>query len=60
MNKKKLKFHILIEFQSLKGLGMSFRVSAKPDIETNADYRVPSTKTVSLILQWLQSTMSQA
>ncbi|XP_031623221.1 trehalose-phosphate phosphatase B-like isoform X2 [Contarinia nasturtii] len=44
---------------ALKGAGLSFRVSSRPEIETNADYRVPSTKTISLILQWLQDTMNQ-
>lgn len=45
--------------QSLKGASLSFRVSSHPEIETNADYRVPSTKTISLILQWLQDTLNQ-
>lgn len=45
--------------QALKGAGLSFRVSSRPEIETNADYRVPSTKTISLILQWLQDNMNQ-
>lgn len=50
---------IFFQWQALKGDGLSFRVSSRPEIETYADYRVPSTKTVSLILQWLQDTMNQ-
>lgn len=54
-NEKLTRFFLL---QALKGAGMSFRVSAKPDIETHADYRVPSMKTITWILQWLQQTMT--
>ncbi|XP_055298974.1 uncharacterized protein LOC129566773 isoform X2 [Sitodiplosis mosellana] len=45
--------------KALKGDGLSFRVSKRSEIETYADYRVPSTKTISLILQWLQDNMNQ-
>jgi len=43
--------------RSLKGKGISFRVSPNPEIETNADFRVPSTKTVSLLLQWIEDNV---
>ncbi|KAG4080618.1 hypothetical protein HA402_006219 [Bradysia odoriphaga] len=39
--------------KALKGKGMTFRVSASAQIKTYADYRVPSTKTVSYLLQWI-------
>lgn len=39
--------------QALKDKGMTFRVSDSPTIKTYADFRVPSTKTISHILQWL-------
>lgn len=39
--------------KSLKGRGISFRVESLPDIHTYADFRLPSTKTVSFMLQWL-------
>lgn len=44
--------------RALKGIGRTFRVTHnKPNIETNADFCVPSTKTVSLILEWLQTNL---
>lgn len=43
--------------RALKGKGLSFRVSANPEIETHADFRVPSTKTVSLLLQWIEDNV---
>lgn len=49
----------MLKIQALKGTGLSFRVSSRPEIETNADYRVPSTKTVAHILQWIQDSMNQ-
>lgn len=45
--------------QALKGIGRTFRVTHnKPNIETYADFCVPSTETVPLILQWLQKMLS--
>lgn len=45
--------------QALKGIGRTYRVTHdKPNIETNADFCVPSTKTVPLILQSLQTILS--
>lgn len=43
--------------RALKGKGMSFRVSKNPEIETYADYRMPSTKSVSMLLQWLEENV---
>lgn len=47
--------------EALKGIGRSFRVTHdNPYVlkQTNADFCVPSTKTVSLILKWLQTRLS--
>lgn len=43
--------------RALKGKGISFRVAKNPDIETHADYRVPSTQSVSMLLQWLEDNV---
>lgn len=40
--------------RALKGVGLTFRISSLPEIETNADYRIPSTEFVTAILQWIQ------
>lgn len=52
------EFDSNLHLQALKGTGMSFRVSSNPDIETHADFRVPTMKSITSILQWLQHTMS--
>lgn len=49
---------ILIQIQAIKGKGISFRVSAQSDIQTNADYRVPSTKEIANILTWIVKRMT--
>jgi len=41
----------------LKGIGMSFRVETERDLKTYADFLLPSTKTVSYILEWLVDRM---
>lgn len=44
--------------QELKGMGLSFRVTHDtPNVRTYADYSVPSTETVPLILQTLQKIL---
>lgn len=55
-HRNEINWHL--HLQALKGAGMSFRVSSNPDIETHADFRVPSMKSITSILQWLQRTMS--
>ncbi|XP_037902817.1 probable trehalose-phosphate phosphatase 2 isoform X2 [Hermetia illucens] len=37
-----------------KGVGKSFRVSTDGEIQTNAEFRLPSTKEVTLLLKWIE------
>jgi len=41
--------------KSLKGDAISFRISKLLQVETAADYLLPSTNAVSYLLQWLES-----
>lgn len=43
--------------RSLQGVGRSFRVSANAALETYADYRLPSTKEVSQLLEWIEKAL---
>lgn len=37
----------------LQGSGISFRVTSNSNIETNATYKIPSTESVTKLLQWV-------
>lgn len=54
--KVKIEYVIYYFLQALKdvGAGLTFRIATSPEIQTNADYRIPSTKYVTAILQWIQ------
>lgn len=43
--------------KALKGKAITFRVSSSPDLKTYADFRLPSTKTISLLLNWIENTI---
>lgn len=43
--------------RALQGVGRSFRVSSLVDVQTYADYRLPSTRTVSALLEWIEQTL---
>jgi len=43
--------------KNIKGKGTCFRVSDTTDIETYADYLLPSTTTVTLLLDWLNNNL---
>lgn len=43
--------------RALQGVGRSFRVSAKEDVQTYADYRLPSTRAVSELLEWVEKAL---
>ncbi|KAL7032333.1 hypothetical protein ACKWTF_007290 [Chironomus riparius] len=42
-------------FELLKGMGVTFRVTKDPNIETKALYKLPSTEAVTKVLQWLDN-----
>lgn len=44
--------HVWI-FQMLKGRGTTFRITAKPDFQSNASYKIQSVATATFILEWL-------
>lgn len=37
----------------LKGKGTSFRITANPDLETHADFKLQSLDTATELLEWL-------
>lgn len=41
-------------FDLLQGTGVTFRVTNDPNLETKATYKVPSTESVTKILQWIE------
>jgi len=43
--------------KNVKGKGICFRVSDTTDIQTHADYLLPSTTTVTLLLEWLKNNL---
>lgn len=44
-------------FQALKGNALTFRISHKSDVKTSASYVVPTYKSVTDILQWINGTL---
>lgn len=41
-------------FELLQGIGVTFRVAKDPNVITKATYKVPSTESVTLLLQWIE------
>lgn len=41
-------------FELLQGTGVTFRVTQDPNLETKATYKVPSTVSITNILQWIE------
>lgn len=53
-----MNYHTLnSSFQNVKGKGVSFRVSDITAIQTQADYLLPSTNTVTLLLNWMKNNL---
>lgn len=42
-------------FELLQGTGVTFRVTKDPEINTKATYKVPSTESVTKLLQWIEA-----
>nr|AFS17321.1 trehalose-6-phosphate phosphatase [Belgica antarctica] len=42
----------------LKGVGVTFRVTADPNLPTKATYRVPSTRSITTLLNWIDQKFS--
>jgi trehalose-phosphatase len=42
-------------FELLQGIGVTFRVTKDPNIETKALYKVPSTQSIQKLLEWIQA-----
>lgn len=40
-------------FELLQGIGVTFRVTKDPNLVTKATFKVPSTKSVTKLLQWI-------
>lgn len=38
----------------LQGVGVSFRVTKDPNLDTKATYKVPSTESITKLLQWIE------
>lgn len=45
-------------FELLQGVGVTFRVTKDPNLPTKATYRVPSTKSVTTLLNWIDRKFS--
>ncbi|EDS32887.1 trehalose-6-phosphate synthase 1 [Culex quinquefasciatus] len=45
--------------QAIKGSGRSFRVSKDPQVETHADFRIPSVDAVYQLLKWLEKKVTK-
>ena len=46
-------------FELLQGTGITFRVTADPNISTFATYKIPSTESVTKLLQWVDKKYSK-
>ncbi|XP_055549609.1 uncharacterized protein LOC129732617 [Wyeomyia smithii] len=44
--------------KAIKGFGRSFRVTTKADVETNADYVIPSVRSVYQMLKWIEKKVT--
>lgn len=45
-------------FELLIGTGVTFRVTKNPNLETKATYKVPSTESITKLLQWIERKFS--
>lgn len=45
-------------FELLQGTGVTFRVTKDPEMKTKATYKVPSTESVTTLLQWVEERFS--
>lgn len=46
-------------FQLLQGVGVTFRVTKDPNLITFATYKIPSTQSVTTLLQWIDKKFSK-
>ena len=45
-------------FDLLQGTGVTFRVTKDPELKTKATYKIPSTESVTTLLQWIEQKYS--